>query len=248
VDVGDPVMTAGGNGGFATHACVPVSRLKPVPEGVSQVEASVLLVAYGTAWLGLMDRAALQAGETVLVLGASGGVGTAAIQVAKSAGARVIAAVSSADKAAFCRGLGADATLDYSRGELRAALRVLVPDGPDVVFDPVGDAMTEQAFRSIAWRGRYLVVGFAAGAIPRLPLNLPLLKGASVVGVIWGEFDAREPQASRALVANLAMGHAAGWLRPSIDRVVPMHDLPVALSLMAARAVRGKLVLVNETA
>lgn len=243
--LGDRVMTVGTTGGFATHACVPVKRLKHVPAGMTMIDASVLLVAYGTAYHGLIDRAALRAGETVLVLGAAGGVGTAAIQVAKAAGARVIAGVSSAAKAALCRDLGADATINYADTDLRTALRTLAPDGPDVVFDPVGGDFAEAAFRSIAWRGRYLVIGFANGQIPRLPFNLALLKGASLVGVFWGSFDKREPMASRACIAALAAGYAAGWLRPVIDRVLPMTELRTAYAALAARAARGKIVLAN---
>jgi NADPH2:quinone reductase len=244
--IGDAVMTVGTTGGFATHACVPVGKLKRVPRGMSPIEASVLLVAYGTAYHALIDRGALRAGETVLVLGAAGGVGTAAIQVAKASQARVIAAVSSDTKAALCRELGADATINYVADDLRATLAAIAPAGPDVIFDPVGGALTEPAFRSIAWRGRYLVIGFAGGYIPRLPLNLALLKGASIVGVFWGAFDSREPGASQALVEQLAHGHALGWLRPTIDRVLPMADLPAACALMESRAVHGKIVLIND--
>jgi len=247
VGIGDAVMTVGTTGGFATHATVPVQNLKPVPRGFSLREASVLLVAYGTAMHALLDRGALRAGETVLVLGAAGGVGTAAIQVAKAAHARVIAAVSSEAKAALCRQLGADATINYAVDDLRTALKPLAPDGPDLIFDPVGGALAEPAFRSIAWRGRHLVIGFAGGEIPRLPLNLPLLKGASLVGVFWGAFDSREPAASRALIERLAQGRAAGWLRPVVDRVLPMSELETACAAMQSRAVQGKIVLVNET-
>ena len=245
VGVGDAVMTVGTTGGFATHACVATKMLKPVPSGMSSVESAVLLVAYGTAYHGLMDRGALRSGETVLVLGAAGGVGMAAIQVAKAAGARVLAGVSTDAKAALCRKLGADATINYSLTDLRDALRTLAPAGPDVIFDPVGDELAEPAFRSIAWRGRYLVIGFAGGQIPRLPLNLSLLKGASIVGVFWGAFDAREPRRSLDVVAALAAGHADGWLRPVIDRVLPMTELPVAFERLAARRALGKIVLVN---
>jgi NADPH:quinone reductase len=245
IAIGDAVMTVGTTGGFATHACVRADKLKPVPQGMSTIEASVLQVAYGTAYHGLMDRAALRAGETVLVLGAAGGVGTAAIQVACAAGARVIAAVSSDAKAAFCRRLGADLTINYTVENLREALRASTPAGPDVIFDPVGDVHAEPAFRSIAWRGRYLVIGFAGGQIPRLALNLALLKGASVTGVFWGEFDAREPKASRELIAALAGGHAAGWLRPVIDHIFPMTELPAAYAQLRSRSAQGKIVMTN---
>lgn len=246
VAVGNLVMTVGTTGGFATHACVAARSLKLVPRGMSQVEAAVLLVTYGTAHHALIDRGELRAGETVLVLGAAGGVGTAAIQVAKAAGARVIAAVSSDAKAALCRKIGADATINYATEDLRTALRPLAPDGADVILDPVGDALAEAAFRSIAWRGRYLVIGFAGGQIPRLPLNLVLLKGAAVVGVFWGAFDAREPGPSRDLIAKLARGHEAGWLRPVIDRILPMSELTAACAVIASRAAQGKIVLIND--
>jgi len=246
VAVGDAVMTVGRTGGFATHACVAADSVKRVPDGIPPVTAAVLLVAYGTAHHALIDRGQLKAGETLLVLGAAGGVGTAAIQIAKATGARVIAAVSSDAKAALCRRIGADATINYATADLRAALRALAPRGADVIFDPVGDALTEAAFRSIAWRGRHLVIGFAGGPIPRLPLNLPLLKGASIVGVFWGEFDQREPEASGELIVGLARGHEAGWLRPVIDRILPMSELPTACALMAARAALGKIVMVND--
>ena len=247
IAVGDAVMTVGTTGGFATHACVAAERVKRVPRGMSSVDAAVLLVAYGTAYHALMDRGTLRPDETVLVLGAAGGVGTAAIQVAKAAGARVIAAVSTAAKVALCTGLGADDVINYERDDLRGALKSVAPDGPDVIFDPVGDRHAEAAFRSIAWRGRYLVIGFAGGGIPRLPLNLPLLKGAAVVGVFWGAFDAREPAASQRVVDALAAGHADGWVRPVIDSVLPMEDLPAAFERMASRAVVGKIVLANAT-
>src|SRR5690606_36286235 len=156
---------------------------------------------YATSWHALMDRAQLRAGETVLVLGAAGGVGTAAIQIAKAAGARVIAAASTDEKCALCRSLGADATINYSTHPLPGRFRHAIKEatggkGPDVIYDPVGGDFAEPAFRSIAWRGRYLVVGFASGPIPALPLNLTLLKGASLVGVFWGDFARREPEAN----------------------------------------------------
>jgi NADPH2:quinone reductase len=186
----------------------------------------------------------------VLVLGAAGGVGTAAIQIAKAAGARVIAAASSEEKCALCRSIGADATINYSEhpapNAFRDALKAATGGkGPDVVYDPVGGDFAEPAFRSIAWRGRYLVVGFAAGPIPSLPLNLPLLKGASIVGVFWGDFARREPQANAAMLQALAQWYAQGKVKPVIDRTMAMAELPAAYAHMGSRAVKGKLVLVN---
>ncbi len=182
----------------------------------------------------------------MLVLGAAGGVGTAAIQVAKATGARVIAAASSDEKCELCRALGADTTINYATANLRDAIKQATDGrGPDVVYDPVGGDMAEPVFRSIAWRGRYLVVGFAAGSIPALPMNLPLLKGASLVGVFWGDFARREPEANVRMLEELAAWYAQGRIKPVIDRVLPMAELKQAFALMASRKVRGKLVMVN---
>ena len=217
-----------------------------IPHGMPFTDAAALMCTYGTSHHALVDRAALQAGETVLVLGAAGGVGTAAIQIAKAVGARVIAAASTADKCDFCRSLGADETIDYGRGALREQIKELTRGkGPDVVYDPVGGDLAEPVFRSIAWRGRYLVVGFAQGSIPALPLNLALLKGASVVGVFWGDFARREPQASARALSELAHWYAAGKIKPVIDRELPMSELPAAFQRMGSREVRGKVVLTN---
>jgi len=243
---GDPVAAFAGTGGFATHACVKAALLMPLPPGFAFEDAAAFLCTYGTTHHALIDRAALKAGETVLVLGAAGGVGTAAIQVAKAAGARVIAAASSDEKCAFCKTLGADETINYSRGDLREALKTLTQgNGPDVVYDPVGGPLAEPAFRSIAWRGRYLVIGFAQGDIPALPLNLALLKGASVVGVFWGEFARREPKNNARALAELAGWYAQGRIKPAIDRVLPMAALSDAFARMGSRQVQGKIVLVN---
>ena len=182
----------------------------------------------------------------MLVLGAAGGVGTAAIQIAKAAGARVIAAASTDEKCALCTRLGADASINYTRQSLRDELKKLTDSkGPDVVYDPVGGDFTEQAFRSIAWRGRYLVVGFASGPIPSLPLNLPLLKGASIVGVFWGDFAKREPAANGAMMRELAAWYGQGKIKPVIDRCMPMAELKAAYAHMGSRSVMGKLVMVN---
>ena len=182
----------------------------------------------------------------MLVLGAAGGVGTAAIQIAKAMGAKVIAAASTDEKCALCTSLGADATINYSRENLREALKTLTEGkGPDVVYDPVGGELAEPAFRSIAWRGRYLVVGFASGPIPSLALNLALLKGASIVGVFWGEFAKREPAANAAMMQTLLQQAAQGVIKPMVERCLPMAELAQAYALMGSRSVRGKLVLVN---
>ncbi len=243
---GMAVAAIGSHGGFATHAVVPAASVIPLPPGFALEDGAAFAFTYGTSHHALMDRAQLRAGETVLVLGAAGGVGTAALQIAKAAGARVIAATSSDEKCARCLELGADATLNYSRENLRDALKTLTDGrGPDVVYDPVGGDLAEPVFRSIAWRGRYLVVGFAGGAIPALPWNLALLKGASVVGVFWGDFVRREPAASAAALQQLAGWYAAGQIKPVIDQTLPMSELKTAYARMGSRQVMGKLLLVN---
>ena len=244
--VGDPVAAFGGTGGFATHACIAAALVMPLPPGFAFDDASAFILTYGTTHHALLDRAALKAGETLLVLGAAGGVGTAAIQIGKVMGARVIAAASSDEKLELCRQIGADATINYATGNLREELKALTGGkGPDVVYDPVGGDLAEPAFRSIAWRGRYLVVGFAGGGIPALPWNLALLKGASVVGVFWGDFVRREPAASRSAMHQLAQWYAAGKIKPVIDQRLPMKDLTVAYARMDSRKVCGKLLMTN---
>lgn len=245
--VGDPVAAFAGVGGFATHACVEAHKVLPLPSGFALDDASAFVLTYGTTHHALLDRGALKAGETVLVLGAAGGVGTAAIQIAKAVGARVIAAASSDAKCGLCRELGADETINYASGNLRDAIKALTGGkGPDVVYDPVGGDLAEPVFRSIAWRGRYLVVGFAQGGIPSLPLNLALLKGASIVGVFWGEFARREPKANAQALMQLAQWYAQGKVKPVIDQRLPMTALLQAYERMGTRQVRGKLVLVND--
>jgi NADPH:quinone reductase len=243
---GQPVAVVAGVGGFATHACVDAARVLPLPRGFDLEDAAAFAFTYGTSHHALMDRAALKAGETVLVLGAAGGVGSAAVQIAKAAGARVIAGASSDEKCALCREIGADATLNYSTANVRETLKTLTDGkGPDVVYDPVGGDLAEPVFRSIAWRGRYLVIGFAMGDIPALPWNLPLLKGASIVGVFWGEFVRREPKANAAGLAQLVQWYTQGKIKPVIDQRLPMADLAAAYARMGTRQVRGKLLLVN---
>ena len=244
--VGQRVACLSGTGGFATHAIAPAALCMLLPPGFPAVDAAAFIMIYATSWHALVDRAQLKAGETVLVLGAAGGVGTAAIQIAKAAGARVIAAASTDDKCALCKSIGADATINYSRENLRDSIKALTDGkGPDVIYDPVGGDFAEPAFRSIAWRGRYLVVGFASGPIPSLPLNLTLLKGASLVGVFWGDFARREPKANAAMMAELAQWYAQGKVKPVIDSTMPMAELKAAYAHMGSRGVKGKLVMVN---
>ena len=243
--VGQPVACLSGTGGFATHTLAPALCM-PLPAGFPMVDAAAFIMIYATSHHALVDRAQLKAGETVLVLGAAGGVGTSAIQIAKACGARVIAAASTDEKCALCTSIGADATINYSTGNLREAVKTLTAGkGPDVIYDPVGGDYSEQAFRSIGWRGRYLVVGFAAGPIPSLPLNLALLKGASIVGVFWGDFSKREPKANAAMMTELAQWYGQGKIKPVIDRTMPMAELKAAFAHMGSRGVKGKLVMVN---
>ncbi len=245
--VGQAVACLSGTGGFGTHTLAPAKLCMPLPPGFPPVDAAAFIMIYATSHHALMDRGELKAGETVLVLGAAGGVGTSAIQIAKQAGAKVIAAASTDEKCAFCKTLGADDTINYSTEDLRERLKALTGGkGPDVIYDPVGGEFTEAAFRSIAWRGRHLVVGFAAGEIPAIKINLPLIKGASLVGVFWGDFARREPAANAAMMQTLATWYAQGKIKPVIDRQMPMSELKAAYARMGSREVMGKLVLVNE--
>jgi NADPH2:quinone reductase len=234
-----------GVGGFAEECLVDAAACMPLPPGVPLTLAAGLILAYGTSWHAVRDRAALQAGETMLVLGAAGGVGLAAVEIGKAIGARVIAAAGSAEKLAVCREHGADEVIDYEHEDLREAIkRHTGGKGPEVIFDPVGGRFTEPAFRSIAWRGRYLVIGFADGTVPALPLNLPLLKGASLVGVFWGEFAKREPKNNARGMQELIGWIASGVLKPRISKSYPLAEAPQALLDMAARKVVGKVVVV----
>ena len=243
---GQHVACLSGTGGFGTHTIASAKLCMPLPKGFTFVDAAAFIMTYATSHHALVDRAQLKAGETVLVLGAAGGVGTAAIQVAKAMGAHVIAAASTDEKCALCKSLGADASINYTSENLRDAVKALTNGaGPDVVYDPVGGDFAEAAFRSIAWRGRYLVIGFAAGPIPALPLNLPLLKGASIVGVFWGDFARREPEAQSAMMGELAKWYSSGKIKPVIDSTMPMAQLKAAYAHMGSRGVKGKLVLVN---
>src|SRR5688500_11512021 len=242
---GDPVIAFTTYGAFAEEVKTEAGRLLPMPEGMDFASAAAFLLTYATSDHALRDRGALAAGETLLVLGAAGGVGLAAIEIGKALGARVIACASSDDKLAVCREHGADALINYSAEDLRERIKALTEGrGVDVVYDPVGGPYSEPAFRSLAWRGRLLVVGFAAGEIPKLPLNLALLKGASVVGVFWGDFARREPRQFSDSVRQLNRWYAEGRLRPHAAQTRPLARAADALKLMAGRQVKGKIVLV----
>jgi len=245
VKAGDRVLASTGHGSFAEEVIAAAEKVVVLPPGLGYDVASAFMLTYGTSWHALTDRAALKAGETVLVLGAAGGVGISAIEIAKARGARVIAAASTEEKLAVCREHGADATINYETEDLREAIkRTTDGKGPDVIYDPVGGKYAEPAFRSIAWRGRYLVVGFANGQIPALPLNLMLLKGASVVGVFWGDYTRREPQANQEDVQQMMALLAQGKLRPHISATYRLDQVPQALLDMGARKVTGKVLIV----
>ena len=241
---GDKVMAFTTYGAFAEEVKTDASRLLPLPPKMDFVTGAAFLLTYGTTDHALRDRGALGAGETLLVLGAAGGVGLAAVEIGKALGARVIACASSEDKLAVCREHGADATINYAAEDLRERVKALTEGrGADVIYDPVGGAYSDPAFRSIAWRGRHLVVGFAAGEIPKLPLNLALLKGAAVLGVFWGDFARREPERFAASVQQLGKWYQEGRLRPHVSETFPLESAAKALNLMAARRVKGKIVL-----
>lgn len=244
--VGDRVVGSATFGGYAQEAVIAAERVVPMPDGMDFVEAAAFVLAYGTSLHALKDRGRLAAGETLLVLGAGGGVGIAAVEIGNAMGARVIAAASDAGKLELCTAHGADATINYATEDLRERVKTLAPDGIDVVFDPVGGERSEAAFRCMAWEGRHLVVGFAAGEVPRLPLNLPLLKGASIVGVYWGNFLRRNADTTRAHMRDLFALHASGSVRPPVTRSYRMEEAGQALRDVMERRVKGKVVIVTR--
>jgi NADPH2:quinone reductase len=242
---GDRVIAVTGYGAFAEEVKTEARRMVRIPDQMDFSVAAAFLLTYGTSDHALSDRGQLKAGETLLVLGAAGGVGIAAIEIGKAIGARVIACASSEDKLDVCLQHGADAAINYATEDMRERIKQITRGaGADVIYDPVGGPYTEPALRSIAWRGRLLVVGFAAGQIPRIPLNLTLLKGCSIVGVFWGDFARREPDEFSARVKQLEAWFRAGKLRPHISETIPLERAPDALARMAARKVKGKIVLV----
>jgi len=246
VKPGQRVMASCQMGAFAEQVLVDARQVLPMPDGLGFDVAAAFTLAFGTSYHALKGRANLKAGETLLVLGASGGVGLAAVQIGKALGARVIAAASSADKLALCQSNGADALINYHSEDLRTRLKELTDGkGPDVIYDPVGGHYAEPAFRSIAWGGRYLVVGFANGEIPVLPLNLPLLKGASIVGVFWGEFVKHQlPDFIQDLSAMFGL-LSQGKLRPHISKSYPLAQGAQALQDLLERKVTGKVIITN---
>ena len=249
--VGERVIGWAGFGGMAEKLVVPAAQCTPIPDSMEFETAAAFMMTYGTSHHALKDRAALKPGETLLVLGAAGGVGLAAVELGKAMGARVVAAVSSSEKAALAEAHGADSSIVYPTGPFdvdgRKALAKLFKDavgeaGADVVYDPLGGDYAEAALRAIAWEGRFLVVGFPAG-IPKLPLNLTLLKSCQVVGVFWGAFVAREPARARANSAELLALYNEGKLRPDVSAVYPLARAAEAITALANRTARGKLVI-----
>lgn len=241
---GDRVAGLTGYGAFAEEVIVPEQNLLPVPDAMSDEKAAAFTMVYGTSYYALKQRANLQPGETLLVLGASGGVGLATVELGKAMGARVIAAASSVDKLAIAQAAGADEVINYSEENLKdAAKRLTNSKGVDVIYDPVGGEYTEQALRAMAWNGRHLIIGFAAGDIPKIPANLTLLKGCSVVGVFWGDFTRREPEVSAQNMVALMGLFAEGKIDPKISAVYPFEDYAKALGALTGRKATGKVVL-----
>ena len=243
--VGQRVTAFTGWGAFAEEVAVDTGRVMPIPDDMPFDLAASFIMTYGTSFHALKDRAALSAGETLLVLGAAGGVGLAAVEIGKALGARVIAAASSGAKLEVCRRHGADETINYDTENLRERIKALTDGkGVDVVYDPVGGAYSEPALRSVAWRGRFLVVGFASGTIPSIPLNLALLKGLSINGVFWGEFIKREPAHNAADLAELLRLLKTGSLKPLISERYRFEQVADALNSVIGRKAVGKIVLI----
>lgn len=245
--VGDRVAAIGSSGAFAERWSVDAALTVPIHDGISFETAAACTMTYGTSYHGLVQRAGIQPGETMLVLGAAGGVGSAAIDIGKALGATVIAAASTEEKRAFCLGLGADHAIDYTDGRFRESIAELTDGrGVDVVYDPVGGPHSEAAMRSIAWGGRHLIVGFTAGEIPRIALNIPLLKGASLVGVFWGSFAARDPQTNRSNASRILDMVEEGVLTPRIAATLPFESFSDGFAMLASRSVMGKALLSVE--
>ncbi|TVP58534.1 MAG: NADPH:quinone oxidoreductase family protein [Halomonadaceae bacterium] len=241
--VGDRVMGLTGYGAFAEEVVVPEAQLIPIPQGMSDQEAAAFSMVYGTSYHALKQRADIQPGEKLLVLGASGGVGLATVELGKIMGAHVIAAASSADKLAVAKEAGADELINYTEENLKDAVKARARQGVDVVYDPVGGEFTEQALRCMAWKGRHLIIGFAAGDIPKIPANLPLLKGCSVVGVFWGNFTMQEPKTNMQNIMELLQMYSQGKLKPRVSEVFAFEDYAKALNALTERRAKGKIVL-----
>ena len=245
--VGDRVMALTGWGSFAEQVAVPAYNVLPMPPSMDFTTAAAFSMTYGTSMHALKQRGNLQAGETLLVLGASGGVGLAAVEIGKAMGATVIAAASSAEKLAVAKAAGADHLINYSEQSLKDELKTLTKgQGVDVIYDPVGGPLFEEAFRSIAWNGRMLVIGFASGEIPALPANLPLLKGAALIGVFWGAFAQRQPQDNVANFQQLFAWYGEGKLKPLVSQTFPLEKAGEAIDTLAKRKAVGKVVVTTR--
>jgi NADPH:quinone reductase len=242
---GDRVIASPGRGGFAEECLVSADRVTPLPQGMEFDTGSAFLLTYCTSLHALQDCANLKPGESLVVLGAAGGVGTSAIEIGKAMGARVIAAASSEDKLAFCKALGADELIDYQSTDLRQRILELTSGkGADAVYDPVGGPHTEAALRALAWRGRFLVIGFASGVIPSVKLNLALLKERQILGVYWGDWTQHDPAGQRRNVERLSAWFAEGRIKPAVSERVSLADAPAAMERLVQRKVKGKVVVV----
>ncbi len=241
---GDRVMAYVGYNGAREQLAVQAGKVTPIPDNISFEVAAGLTITYGTSLHALRDRAKIKPGETLAVLGASGGVGQSAIEIGKVLGARVIACASSDEKLATCKQLGADELLNYSKADLKTELKRLTDGkGADVIYDPVGGDMSEQALRSTAWNGRFLVIGFASGTIPKVPLNLVLLKGCQIIGVFWGDHIEREPEKHQTNLSTLVHLCAKGSILPRVYKIKPLNQAISALDEIAKRQVQGKIIL-----
>ncbi|MEP2025356.1 MAG: NADPH:quinone oxidoreductase family protein [Reichenbachiella sp.] len=241
--IGDRVMAGTGWGGFAEEVRGKATNVFPLPDSISFDQAASTMMTFGTSYHALVNRAELKAGETLLVLGAAGGVGTAAIQIGKALGAKVIAAASTDEKLTYCKSIGADLTINYSTEDLKAQAKALTDGkGVDVIYDPIGDKYTEQALRAIAWKGRHLVVGFAAGDIPKIPLNLPLLKGCSIVGVFWGGFFRNEPHVNAENFKTIVQWLEEGKVEAQIHKKYPLEKVAEAMAELTSKKVKGKII------
>ncbi|MGB2086510.1 MAG: NADPH:quinone oxidoreductase family protein [Flavobacteriaceae bacterium] len=242
--IGDEVFGFVPHGGFAEEVIAPAKNVFPKPPKMDNATAASFLMAYGTSYHALKNRAQLKAGETLVVLGASGGVGLAAVELGKLMGARVIACASTDEKVAFCKSYGADEGINYSTEDLKLRIKELTQgQGADVIYDPIGDKFSEPALRAIAWEGRFLVVGFAAGEIAKIPLNLALLKGCQIVGVFWGSWAMQFPDQNMANTMTLVNWHAEGKLQPHIHAQYMLDQAQLAMEEMMNRKVRGKIVI-----
>ncbi|WP_064059553.1 NADPH:quinone oxidoreductase family protein [Prescottella equi] len=245
VGVGARVLAFCGMGGYAELVTVPATMVFPIPDSMSYVDAAGFVVTYGTSYHGLVDRADLAAGETLLVLGASGGVGLTAVEIGKALGARVIAAASSPDKLALCRDHGADELIDYSADDLKTRLAQVAPGGIDVVYDPVGGEHAQAAVRALCWGGRYLTIGYASGDIPKVGMNRLLVSGGALHGVLWGAWAKRNPEHNAANMRRLFDWYDRGALRPHVGETYPLADAAAALDVVMGRRARGKVVLTS---